>query len=155
MPSLCNSLHASTLEFGDSAPISAVSALPRLLLGPRMRNSEGVPKDGGKHPNFSAETENDPGPAGAPGRAPDSGMVCCDAWREGRRSGPVPGFAHARKMWPTNGGRPSGPTSPRCPDGLPPGAVAHTQGAAHNGTSGLRACAKGLPCRMGGVAPEP
>ena len=66
MPSLCNSLHASTLEFGDSAPISAVSALPRSLLGPRMRNSEGVPKDGGKHPNFSAETENGPGPAGAP-----------------------------------------------------------------------------------------
>ena len=112
MPSLCNSLHASTLEFGDSAPISAVSALPRSLLGPRMRNSEGVPKDGGKHPNFSAETENDPGPAGAPGRAPDSGMVCCDARREGRRSGPVPGFAHARKCGPRTGDDPRDPHRP-------------------------------------------
>ena len=33
---------------------------------------------------FSAETKNDPGPAGGPGALPDSDMVCCDAWHEGR-----------------------------------------------------------------------
>ena len=31
-------------------------------------------------------------------------MVRCKAWHEGRRKGPVPGSAQARKMRPTNGG---------------------------------------------------
>ena len=50
-------------------------------LNPRMRNSGGV-SEGGKHPNFFAVTENDPGPAGGPGALPDPGMVCCGKWRE-------------------------------------------------------------------------
>ena len=121
---------------------------------PRMRNSEGV-SEGGKHQKISAVTENDPGPAEGPGTLLDSGVVCCDAWREGRRTRPVPGCMHARKMRATNGGRPSGPTTPGHPIGLPPGAAAHTWGAMHNGTSGPRARSKGLPCCRGGVAPKP
>ena len=82
-------------------------------------------------------------------------MVCCDTWREGRRTGPVPGLAHARKTRPTNGGRPSGSTSPGHPDGLPSGVAAHTLGVMHNGTSGLWARSKGLPCCRGEAAPKP
>ena len=103
-----------------------------------MRNSEGVPKEGNTH-IFSSVTKNDPGPAGGLGALPDSGMVCCDTWREGRRTGPARGFARARKKRPTNGGRPSGPTLPGRPNSLPPSAASGTRTAVHNGTSELQA----------------
>ena len=98
-----------------------------------------------EHPNFSAGPKNDPGPAGGPGALPDSGMMCYDVWREGRRTGPVPGCMHARKMRPTNGGRPSGPRSLGRPNGSPPGAVRGTWKAVHNGTNEQRARAMTLP----------
>ena len=59
------------------------------------------------------------------------------------------------KAWAKNGGRPSGPISLGHPTGQPPGAVAHTQRAMQNGTSGLRARSEGLPCCREGVAPKP
>ena len=58
-------------------------------------------------------------------------------------------------MRPRNGGRPPGPTSPGRPNVLMQGAATREERAMHNGTRGLRAQAKGLPCCREGIAPKP
>ena len=73
-------------------------------------------------------------PYGAP--LPESNMVCCDTWCEGRRTGPVPGCVHSRKLQPINGGRPSGPMSPRRPTSLSPSVVTRAWRTVYIGING-------------------
>ena len=101
--------------------------------------------------------KNDPGPAGGPGPYRTQAQRCAatrgarDAGRDQSRATRPPGICGPQ----INGGRPPGPTSPGHPNGLLPGAVVHTRGPSHNGTSGLWARTKELPCCRKGIAPKP